>query len=115
MNVAIKQFLGSMEARNCSVHTLRAYAKTLTDFSSHLGNMPARKLDRQHVRGFMRYLGERGLVKKSLQRELGAVRSFAKWLYAEGLVPVDVAHGIIRTCCAVASRLTCTITAALLK
>jgi site-specific recombinase XerD len=95
MNVVIKQFLGSLEARNFSVHTLRAYDKTLTDFSSHLGNMPVGKLDRQHVRGFMRYLGERGLVTKSLQRELGAVRSFAKWLQVEGLVPVDVAHGIM--------------------
>jgi site-specific recombinase XerD len=95
MNVAIEQFLQSVEARNCSVHTLRAYKKTLDEFSRQLGNVPVRKLDRQHVRGFMRYLGERGLVKKSLQRELGAVRSFARWLYIEGLVTVDVARGIM--------------------
>jgi integrase/recombinase XerC len=95
MNVAIEQFLQSVEARNCSVHTLLAYKKTLDEFSRHLGNMPVRNLDRQHVRGFMRYLGERGLAKKSLQRELGAIRSFAKWLHVEGLVPVDIAHGIM--------------------
>jgi len=95
MNVAIEQFLRSLEARNFSVHTLRAYQKTLGEFSRHLGNMPVRKLDRQHVRGFMRYLGERGLVKKSLQRELGAVRSFAKWLHVEGLVTADIARGIM--------------------
>jgi site-specific recombinase XerD len=95
MNAAIEQFLRSVEARNCSVHTLRAYKKTLDEFSCHLGNIPVRKLDRQHVRGFMRYLGERGLVKKSLQRELGAVRSFAKWLHVEGLVSADIARGIM--------------------
>jgi integrase/recombinase XerC len=94
MNATIKQFLGSMEARNCSVHTLRAYEKTLNEFSTHLRDMPVKRIDRQHVREFIRYLGERGLGRKSIQQAMGAVRSFLKWLNAEGFVPVDVAHGI---------------------
>jgi integrase/recombinase XerC len=94
MNVAIKQFLGSMEARNCSIHTLRAYKKTLDEFSRHLGNMPVKTIDRQHVREFIRYLGERGLGKKSIQQAMGAIRSFVTWLNAEGFIPVDIARGI---------------------
>jgi integrase/recombinase XerC len=94
MNVSIKQFLSSMEARNCSVNTLLGYETILKEFSSHLGNMPVKRIDRQHVREFIRHLGERGLARASIQRALAAIRSFTKWLHAEGFVPVDAAHGI---------------------
>ena len=94
MNVAIKQFLRSVEARNCSVNTVRAYEKVLNEFSTHLRDMPVKRIDRQQVREFIRYLGERGFGRKSIQRAMGAVRSFVKWLNAEGFIPVDVASGI---------------------
>jgi integrase/recombinase XerC len=94
MNVAIKQFLGSLEARNYSVNTLLGYETVLNEFSSHLGNMPVKTIDRQHVREFIRYLGERGLARASIQRALATIRSFTKWLHVEGFVPVDVARGI---------------------
>jgi len=94
MNVAIKQFVQTLEGRNYSVNTLLAYEKVLNKFSSHLRDMPVKRIDRQHVREFIRYLGERGLGRKSIQQAMGAVRSFMKWLNAEGFIPVDVARGI---------------------
>jgi len=94
MNVAIKQFVHALEGRNYGVNTLLAYEKALNEFSRHLRDMPVKRIERQHVREYIRYLGERGLARASIQHSVAAVRSFVKWLNAEGFVPVDVSHAI---------------------
>jgi integrase/recombinase XerC len=94
MKARIKQFVDALEGRNYSVNTLRGYERILVEFSAHLGNMPVRRIDRQHVREFIRHLSGRGLARASIQREVAAIRSFIKWLSAEGFIPDDVARGI---------------------
>jgi integrase/recombinase XerC len=94
MKTKIKQFINDLEGRNYSIHTLRGYEKTLSEFSVHLGDLPVRRLNRNHVREYIRHLGGRGLARASIQHAVATIRSFVKWLNAEGFIPVDVSHAV---------------------
>jgi site-specific recombinase XerD len=94
MKDSIKNFLLFLEGKNSSIHTLRAYQKSLNEFSAHVGNLPVNELTRQHVRSFIRYLSERGLKRTSTHRMVASVKSFVKWLHVEDLIPLDIGHGV---------------------
>jgi integrase/recombinase XerC len=81
---AVAQFLARLEGRNCSPHTLKAYAGDLRTFAAYLGSRPWAEVDHLTIRGFLSRLYEKGLSKTSVARSLAAVRSFCRWLALEG-------------------------------
>jgi integrase/recombinase XerC len=82
----VEKFLRSLEQRNASVHTIKAYTGDLGSFSVYLGSRDWRSIDHLTIRGFLSHLYEKGLSKTSVARALAAVRSFYKWLAQEGAV-----------------------------
>jgi site-specific recombinase XerD len=78
----VEDFLTYCSARNLSVHTLRAYRSDLTQFVAFLGEDVA--LNRKLVRRFLVELHNAGLKPQSVRRKLAAVKSFCRWLEAEG-------------------------------
>jgi len=83
---SVDSFLRSLEQKNASAHTLKAYAADLEKFANHLGNRSWRSIDHLAIRGFLSYLYDQGLSKTSVARALAAVRSLYRWLGQEGLV-----------------------------
>lgn len=79
--------------RRLSPHTLRAYAATLERFeyylSRHFGGAVTlahvAALTAADVRGFLALRRGEGLANVSVARELSALRTFARWLRAQGL------------------------------
>jgi integrase/recombinase XerC len=78
----VEDFLTYCGARNLSVHTLRAYRSDLTQFVASSGEVVA--LNRKLVRRFLVELHNAGLKPLSVKRKLAAVKSFCRWLEAEG-------------------------------
>jgi integrase/recombinase XerC len=85
------------DERNCSPHTVKAYAEDLhcllefLDKRNELPRFPAH-LDRLILRAFMAALNAQGLGKRSMARRLSALRSFYKFLARRKLVersPLD--------------------------
>jgi integrase/recombinase XerC len=83
--------------RNASPHTLRAYE---TDLSQCLDFLAARdrcrpsqldisRFDTEGIRGFLASLHERGNSRASTGRRLAALRTFARYLVREDLLPDD--------------------------
>ena len=83
--------------RNASPHTLRAYE---TDLSQCLEFLAARdrcrpsqlaidRFDTDGIRGFLASLHERGNSRASTGRRLAALRTFARYLVREDLLPDD--------------------------
>ena len=83
---AADQFLRTMQQRNASTHTIKAYAGDLDVFAAYIGSRHWRNIDHLTIRGFLSHLYERGLSKASVARSLAAVRSLYRWLAQEGVV-----------------------------
>ncbi len=83
---AVAGFLRTMQQRNASPHTIKAYAGDLQNFSSYIGSRTWRQIDHVAIRGFLSHLYEKGLGKTSVARSLAAVRSLYRWLAQEGVV-----------------------------
>jgi integrase/recombinase XerC len=82
----IANFLRSLRERNASRHTIRAYARDLSEFARYAGGVKWDALDHVRIRGFLSHLYEQGLSKTSVARALAAVRSLYRWLAREGIV-----------------------------
>jgi len=78
----VEGFLTYCSARNLSPHTLRAYRADLTQFIAFSGEDTA--IDRKLVRRFLVQLHNAGLKPQSVRRKLAALKSFVRWLEAEG-------------------------------
>jgi integrase/recombinase XerC len=83
---AVDQFLRVLRERNASVHTIKAYAGDLDNFSSYVGARDWKNIDHVAIRGFLSHLYEKGVGKASVARSLAAVRSLYRWLAQEGVV-----------------------------
>jgi integrase/recombinase XerC len=83
---AISQFLRSLQERNASVHTIKAYSGDLQNFSAYMGFRDWGSIDHVTIRSFLSHLYEKGLSKTSVARSLAAVRSLYRWLAQEGVV-----------------------------
>jgi integrase/recombinase XerC len=83
---AVAKFLRSLQERNASSHTIKAYANDLAGFAEYVGPMGWGEIDHVLIRGYLSSLYERGLSKTSVARSLAAVRSLYKWLAQEGVV-----------------------------
>jgi integrase/recombinase XerC len=83
---AADEFLKTLEHRNASRHTIKAYRGDLDNFASYAGSRDWKSLDHVAIRGFLSQLYEKGLDKTSVARSLAAVRSLYRWLAQEGVV-----------------------------
>jgi integrase/recombinase XerC len=83
---AIAQFLRSLQERNASPHTIKAYRTDLAQFAEYVGPQRWSDIDHVLIRGYLSSLYERGLSKTSVARALAALRSLYKWLAQEGEV-----------------------------
>jgi integrase/recombinase XerC len=80
------QFLKTLEHRNASRHTIKAYRGDLENFAAYAGFRDWKSIDHVAIRGFLSQLYEKGLSKTSVARSLAAVRSLYRWLAQEGVV-----------------------------
>jgi integrase/recombinase XerC len=83
---AVAQFLRSLQERNASPHTIKAYRTDLAQFAEYVGPQKWSDIDHVLIRGYLSSLYERGLTKTSVARALAALRSLYKWLAQEGEV-----------------------------
>jgi integrase/recombinase XerC len=83
---AVANFLRHLRERNASPHTIKAYSRDLSLFSTYTGPRGWKQIDHIAVRGFLSQLYGNGLSKTSVARALAAVRSLYRWLAREGLV-----------------------------
>jgi len=83
---AVAQFIRSLQERNASAHTIKAYRADLAQFADYVGPQSWRDIDHVLIRGYLSHLYERGLSKTSVARALAALRSLYKWLAQEGEV-----------------------------
>ncbi len=83
---AADEFLKTLEHRNASRHTIKAYRGDLDNFASYARSRDWKSIDHVAIRGFLSQLYEKGLDKTSVARSLAAVRSLYRWLAQEGVV-----------------------------
>jgi integrase/recombinase XerC len=93
---AVHAFVKSLDQRNASVHTIKAYSGDLDEFASYAGARNWKQIDHVTIRGFLSHLYEKGLGKTSVARALAAVRSLYRWLAQEGVVEQNPA-GLVST------------------
>src|ERR1035437_2396464 len=92
----LEGFLASCSARNLSSHTLCAYRADLTRFLTFSGEGAA--IDRKLVRRFLVQLNDAGLKPGSVTRNFAAVKSFARWLEAEGYLEAGLIDLVASRC-----------------
>lgn len=97
----IAEFLVHLEkARDLSPNTVSAYTRDLREFSTWLAATHGEAgwqwdaLTRTHIRGYLAHLTRRGLAKRSVARQLSAVRSFYKWMHRDERVDVNPARAV---------------------
>jgi integrase/recombinase XerC len=83
---ATAEFLKTLEHRNASRHTIKAYRGDLANFAAYAGSRDWEGIDHVAIRGFLSQLYEKGLSKTSVARSLAAVRSLYRWLAQEAVV-----------------------------
>lgn len=76
-------------------NTVAAYARDLARFAAPLSNVDPSKLEREHVRAFIRKLERDGLSPASRARALVSVRRLLKFMCAEGLLEDDPSRGVL--------------------
>ncbi|MDZ7373763.1 MAG: site-specific tyrosine recombinase XerD [candidate division KSB1 bacterium] len=93
LEVALTRFLDYLRLeRNLSRNTIDAYAVDLSKYLQFLDAQGLRSLarvDPETVLDFLAELRRRGLASTSVARCLSAVRTFHRFLQAEGLVPTN--------------------------
>jgi integrase/recombinase XerC len=83
---AIAKFLRSLQERNASAHTIKAYRTDMAQFAEFVGPQRWSDIDHVLIRSYLASLYERGLSKTSVARALAALRSLYRWLAQEGEV-----------------------------
>src|SRR5271165_5758685 len=83
---AVAGFVRSLQERNASQHTIKAYTTDLAQFAEYVGPQSWRDIDHVLIRGYLSSLYEHGLSKTSVARSLAALRSLYRWLAQEGEV-----------------------------
>ena len=94
---AADEFLKTLEHRNASKHTIKAYSGDLENFATYAGSRDWKSIDHVAIRGFLSQLYEKGLAKTSVARSLAAVRSLYRWLAQEGVVEQNPAALLMTT------------------
>lgn len=94
-------FLADLGAvRVASGHTVRNYQQALEEFSEwHRGVAAGAapdwpRLDRDHFRQYLRWLGRRGLGRASVRLRLSALRTFCRHLVRHKVIPEQPLRGL---------------------
>ncbi|MDO4443679.1 MAG: tyrosine recombinase [Slackia sp.] len=77
--------------RNASPHTVRAYKSDLLDYgrwAARCGMDPLRA-EHRDMRRYLAGIDSAGLSRKTANRRLSSLRTFFRWLVAEGVVSID--------------------------
>jgi len=100
----IEQFLTHLRyQRNASQHTLRNYASDLYQFHHFLTHTPTgesrqepelNQIDNLTIREFLGLLHQKRNRKSSVARKLASLRSFMKYLTAQGMIPANPAKNV---------------------
>jgi site-specific recombinase XerD len=87
---ALRDFLGSLAARDTSPHTQRSYQRTLRSYLDWLAERGVdwRTPGRGDLRAYLAVLGM-GRARSSTAQRLAAIRSFHRFVAREGLAPGD--------------------------
>ncbi len=99
--VEIAEFLVHCEKeRDLSPNTVGAYRRDLHEFAHWLAALHGisawewNSLGRSEIRRFMAHLVRRGLARRSVARQLSAVRSFYRWMHRDERVNVNPARAV---------------------
>jgi len=98
LDARVEEYLAVMRTeRGSSAHTLRAYARELTNFSGYVAvqlGMDATPAQVEHtlIRAYLGELYSNGLTKSSVARALAAIRSWYRWLARQGHVQLNPAR-----------------------
>jgi integrase/recombinase XerC len=89
----VDRFVEGLQRENASQHTVRNYRSDLLQFCEYFSGtaMSVEALDPLSVREWMASLYDAGLEAVSIRRKLAAVRSWLKFLQAQGVVDKNVA------------------------
>ncbi len=100
-SVEIREFLTHLgKERDLSPNTLHAYSRDLREFSSWLAARHGinkwdwNDITRTAIRGYMGHLMQRGLARRSIARQLSAVRSFFRWMHRDERVDSNPARAV---------------------
>ncbi len=98
----IDGFINSLQARNRSPHTLRAYSRDLIQFvewlEAHQVLEPGadwNAVQYESVRRYLAQLGRENYEKPTMARKLSALKSFFKWLEREQIVSSNPAAPVL--------------------
>lgn len=95
MKLQLERFLTRLRAaKNYSPHTLRAYRTDLEGFAAKFPDLAAADLDRAHVRRHLAELQSGESSRATVLRKASALRSFVKFLRAEGELKRDPFLGV---------------------
>jgi site-specific recombinase XerD len=95
MKLQLERFLTRLRAaKNYSPHTLRAYRIDLEAFAAKFPSLAAADLDRVHVRRHLAELQSGSASRATVLRKASALRSFVKFLRAEGELKRDPFLGV---------------------
>lgn len=94
---AIDKFVGFLKfERDCSVHSVTAYAKDLSEMAIYADEENCKddikELDYFILRGFVASLYDKKLAKSSIERKISALKSFFKFLYRNGILDENPAR-----------------------
>lgn len=91
----VDEFLRQLEVvRKASKHTVRAYARDLSDFAQFIeseGISDFRQIRRSLLRQYLNWLFAKGYERRSIARKLSSVRSFFNFLARAGYIPINPA------------------------
>ena len=87
---ALERFLRSLEARDASPHTIRAYTTALGAYHGWLDDQGIdwRRPSRAELRRYLGHLGD-DATRTTVAQRLAAIRSFHRWAAREGLAGGD--------------------------
>jgi site-specific recombinase XerD len=95
MKLQLERFLTRLRAaKNYSPHTLRAYRTDLEGFAAKFPDLPPGDLDRAHIRRHLAELQSGKSSRATVLRKASALRSFVKFLRAEGELKRDPFLGV---------------------
>jgi site-specific recombinase XerD len=95
----VADFVGRLERRRLSAHTVAAYRRDLAQFLVFCGRMGADDIagiDRRMVRRYLAHLDTRAYARTSIGRKASAVRSFLDDAVRHGTVPMNPAQALAR-------------------
>ncbi len=92
----VEEFLVYCGACNFTANTIRAYRRHLGEFVALCGGSKATTADlnRKRIRSLSSILYESGLKLATVLQRLAALKSFCRWLEAEGLIEASIIESI---------------------